>query len=256
MLSRFPRLSGGQTIRCPVAAHRRGLHVVAAAGGEVVSKKDNQGIVQFQPFKEVTTELTHVEDSSAAKQGPEDSFSRVGYHRESELAVNQQINIELNMSYAYQQVSSFFNRDNIALPGMVNYFRAASLEERDHAEMLMDFQNRRGGRVKLAHITAPQSEFGDPKRSDVLHAMELALSFEKLNFQKLRELHDTAEKHGDAQMADFVEDMLTEQAGDVKKTADYVAQLRRVGDGHGLWHWQNQLQVAGEESVATPSASG
>ena len=29
---------------------------------------------------------------------------------------------------------------NIALPGMVNYFRAASLEERDHAEMLMDFQ--------------------------------------------------------------------------------------------------------------------
>ena len=74
-------------------------------------------------------------------------------------------------------------------------------------------QNRRGGRVKLAHITAPQSEFGDPKRSDVLHAMELALSFEKLNFQKLRELHDTADKHGDAQMADFVEDMLTEQVG-------------------------------------------
>ncbi len=36
-----------------MAAHRRGLHVVAAAGGEVVSKKDNQGIVQFQPFKEV-----------------------------------------------------------------------------------------------------------------------------------------------------------------------------------------------------------
>ena len=43
--------------------------------------------------------------------------------------------------------------------------------------------------------------------------MELALSFEKLNFQKLRELHDTAEKHGDAQMSDFVEDMLTEQVG-------------------------------------------
>ena len=39
--------------RCPMAAHRRGLHVVAAAGGKVVSKKDNQDIVQFQPFKEV-----------------------------------------------------------------------------------------------------------------------------------------------------------------------------------------------------------
>ena len=36
-----------------MAAHGRGLHVVAAAGSKVVSKKDNQGIVQFQPFKEV-----------------------------------------------------------------------------------------------------------------------------------------------------------------------------------------------------------
>ena len=79
--------------------------------------------------------------------------------------------------------------------------------------MPASLQNRRGGRVKLAHITAPQSEFGDPERSDVLHAMELALSFEKLNFQKLRELHDVAEKHGDAQMSDFVEEMLTEQVG-------------------------------------------
>ena len=41
--------------------------------------------------------------------------------------------------------------------------------------------------------------------------MELALSLEKLNFTKLRQLHSIAEKHEDAQMADFVEDMLAEQ---------------------------------------------
>jgi hypothetical protein len=34
--------------------------------------------------------------------------------------------------------------------------------------------------------------------------MELALSLEKLNFQKLRELHEVADRHGDAQMCDFV----------------------------------------------------
>jgi hypothetical protein len=34
--------------------------------------------------------------------------------------------------------------------------------------------------------------------------MELALSLEKLNFQKLMSLHEVADKHGDAQMADFV----------------------------------------------------
>lgn len=44
------------------------------------------------------------------------------------------------MSYAYHAVSSYFNRDNVALPGFVSYFRDASIEERDHAQMLMDFQ--------------------------------------------------------------------------------------------------------------------
>ncbi len=41
--------------------------------------------------------------------------------------------------------------------------------------------------------------------------MELALSLEKLNFHKLRELHDIADATNDAQMADFVETMLEEQ---------------------------------------------
>ena len=39
---------------------------------------------------------------------------------------------------------------------------------------------------------------------DALYAFELSLSLEKLNFQKLRALHEVAEKHGDSQMCDFV----------------------------------------------------
>jgi hypothetical protein len=38
--------------------------------------------------------------------------------------------------------------------------------------------------------------------------MELALSLEKLNFQKLRELHDIASDANDAQMCDFIEGTL------------------------------------------------
>lgn len=52
-----------------------------------------------------------------------------------------------------------------------------------------------------------------PAQGDALYAMELALSLEKLNFTKLRELHDVAEAEGDAQMCDFVEgDLLDDQA--------------------------------------------
>ena len=72
----------------------------------------------------------------------------------------------------------------------------------------------RGGHTRLAHITAPQADFGGPHgKTDALHAMELALSFEKLNFQKLKELQGIAEDNKDAQMSDFVEGMMQEQVG-------------------------------------------
>lgn len=82
----------------------------------------------------------------------------------------------------------------------------------------------RGGHTKLANITAPQSDFGGPSsKTDALHAMELALSFEKLNFQKLKELQAIAEKNSDAQMADFVEGMLEEQVSMQSNAPDSVA---------------------------------
>ena len=76
---------------------------------------------------------------------------------------------------------------------------------------LLPLQAVRGGRTKLAHLTAPQAEYQHEQKGDALHAMELALSLEKLNFQKLRHLHDVAEESNDAQMSDFVEDMLADQ---------------------------------------------
>lgn len=79
-------------------------------------------------------------------------------------------------------------------------------------------QATRGGRTKLAHLTAPQADYSNEEKGDALHAMELALSLEKLNFHKLRELHDVADESKDAQMADFVEEMLAEQVHSAVKS--------------------------------------
>mmetsp|Transcript_14750 Transcript_14750/g.37905 ORF Transcript_14750/g.37905 Transcript_14750/m.37905 type:complete len:113 (-) Transcript_14750:280-618(-) len=107
-------------------------------------------------------------------------------------------------------------------------------------------QNKRGGRVKLQSILAPMTEFGGPgdgNKGDALYAMELALSLEKLNFQKLRALHDVADKHNDAQMCDFVEsELLADQVDAVKEVAVYVSQLRRVGKGHGVYHFDKTFK--------------
>lgn len=69
----------------------------------------------------------------------------------------------------------------------------------------------RGGRVKLAAISAPPTEYSHEEKGDALYAMELALALEKLNFQMLFELHETADKHNDPNFSDFLEDMLAEQ---------------------------------------------
>lgn len=46
----------------------------------------------------------------------------------------------------------YFDRDDVALPGFSKFFSENSKEEREHAEKLMKFQNKRGGRIVLQDI--------------------------------------------------------------------------------------------------------
>jgi len=193
--------------------------------------------VVFEPFTAVAAELATVDRTSISQ-----SFARVNFHEDCEAALNEQINIEYNISYVYHALWAYFNRDNVALPGLSAFFKAGSKEEREHAELLMEYQNKRGGRVKLKSIVMPEMEFDHPEKGDALYAMELALSLEKLNFLKLRELHAIANKHEDAPMSDFVEgQLLNDQVESVKKVSEYVSQLRRVGKGLGVFHFDLKL---------------
>jgi ferritin heavy chain len=139
--------------------------------------------------------------------------------------------------------------DDVALTGFAAHFAHESLEERAHAQKLMDFQTRRGGRVKLGALAPPETEFGGPAvagdKGDALYAMELALSLEKLNWHMLRALHAVADEAGDAQLADFVEgDLLADQAASIQAVSEYVAQLRRVGKGKGMGVYEFDRKLA------------
>ncbi|KAK3754026.1 hypothetical protein QZH41_020313, partial [Actinostola sp. cb2023] len=125
------------------------------------------------------------------------SLCRQNYHEECEAGVNKQINLELYASYVYMSIAYHFDRDDVALGGFHKYFKKCSYEEREHAEMLMKFQNQRGGRVVLQDIKKPdQDEWGTG-----LDSMQAALDLEKHVNQALLDLHSTAEKHGDSQVS-------------------------------------------------------
>lgn len=72
--------------------------------------------------------------------------------------------IEYNVSYVYHSLYAYFDRDNVGLPGMASFFKAASEEEREHAELLMEYQNVRGGRVRLASIIQPEVDFNHAEK--------------------------------------------------------------------------------------------
>eukprot|EP00475_Leptophrys_vorax_P013330 TRINITY_DN1971_c0_g1_i2.p1 TRINITY_DN1971_c0_g1~~TRINITY_DN1971_c0_g1_i2.p1 ORF type:complete len:237 (-),score=26.14 TRINITY_DN1971_c0_g1_i2:481-1191(-) len=189
---------------------RRSVTVRAEGKPTTTSEPTLTGVV-FEPFLEVQSQLTAV----PAVIQPQESFARQNYPSASEAGINEQINIEYNISYVYHALYAYFDRDNVALPGFAKYFKEASAEEREHAEMLMEYQNKRGGRVKLQSIVMPATmEFDHPEKGDALYAMELTLALEKLVNEKLLALHKVASDEGDVQLSDYLEsEFLNEQVG-------------------------------------------
>ncbi|KAI3832101.1 hypothetical protein MKX03_003456 [Papaver bracteatum] len=117
----------------------------------------------FEPFEEVKKELQLVPDL------PQQSIARHKFTADCEAAINEQINVEYNVSYVYHALYVYFDKDNVSLRGFAKFFKEASVEEREHAELLREYQNRRGGKVKMQSILMPLSEFDHPEKGDALH---------------------------------------------------------------------------------------
>jgi ferritin heavy chain len=165
------------------------------------------------------------------------SLVRQNFHAECEAALNKQINIELHASYVYMSMAWYFDREDVALPGMHKFCKKNSDEEREHAEEIMKYQNMRGGRIILQNVEKPPRDTW----GSALEAMQAALEMEKNINQTLIELHATAGKHGDSQMCDWLEDHFLKEAVDtIKKLAQYVTNLKRCGAGLGEYTFDHE----------------
>lgn len=161
----------------------------------------------------------------------------LGFTPAQEAALNKQINVEYTAMYAYHALWAYFDRDAVALPGFAKHFDGESLSERQHASELMAYQNKRGGKVELMPVAVPEMTFTETDgASDALYAADLALQLEKFVYVKLKELWKAADDADDPAMTDFVESYLQHQVDAIKEAADLVAQIKRVGTGHGVYH--------------------
>ncbi|XP_060103156.1 ferritin heavy chain A-like [Heteronotia binoei] len=147
------------------------------------------------------------------------------FHPDCEAAVNQLINLELSTSYVYLSMASHFDRDDVALSHMAQFFREQLEEEREHAEKFLRYQNNRGGRIILKDIKKPdQDSWGSS-----LEALQRALQLEKEVNQALLDLHKLATEKGDPHLCDFLEsEYLEEQVKTIKRLGDHITNLKRL----------------------------
>ncbi|KAI4504340.1 hypothetical protein M0802_000811 [Mischocyttarus mexicanus] len=166
------------------------------------------------------------------------SIIKQNFHQDCEDGLNKQINMELYASYVYLSMAYYFDRSNVALSGLHNYFKKASDEEREHAMKFITYQNKRGGDLVLTSINAPPTN----DWSSAKNAMAEALSLEKKVNESLLELHAIAAKHSDANFMDYLEtEFLQEQVDSIKKIADYVTNLEMVGEGLGIYVFDKEM---------------
>ncbi|XP_043289562.1 soma ferritin-like [Venturia canescens] len=166
------------------------------------------------------------------------SRPRQNFHVECERAINKQINMELYASYVYLSMAYHFDRSDVALPGLHNYFKKASDEEREHAMKLLTYQNKRGGTIVMEDIKVPsKSDWGTAKE-----AMTEALDLEKQVNLSLLELHALGSSHNDPNLLDFLEsEYLQEQVDAIKEISDHITNLERVGEGLGVFVFDKEL---------------
>ena len=162
------------------------------------------------------------------------SIVRQNYNAECEAAINKQINMELYAGYVYQAMAFHFDRDDIALKGCSSFFKKNSVEEKEHAEMFMEYQNKRGGRIVFQDIKAP-SQMSWPSH---VVALEQALALERKVNESLLELHGIASRHNDAHLCDFLEgNFLNEQVDAINELAKLIVNAKRCGDGLGVYQF-------------------
>jgi len=167
-----------------------------------------------------------------------------GLHDACKTAIQAQINVELGASLVYMNMAAHFGHPDVARRGFAKFFRDSSDEEKKHAEMLIDYLNKRGARVGALTVESPTKAAWTSGRD----ALEEAIVLEKAVFAKLYHVHHVAEQScRDPHLMDFLEQpFFEEQVESIGQLNRLVAILRAMDDqGMGEFH-VDRLMLKGE----------
>ena len=138
-------------------------------------------------------------------------------------ALNEQIAYEFGASQQYIAIAVHY--DGETLPRLAAHFYRQSLEERNHAMMMVQYLLDAGLDVDIPGVQAPQTSFGD-----TVEPVALALEQERRVTAQINALAGRARDAGDYQSEQFMQWFIKEQVEEVASMSALLRVVERARD--------------------------
>lgn len=140
--------------------------------------------------------------------------------------LSKQVNAELYSAYLYLSMSTYFGSENLS--GFASWMKKQALEEAQHADKIMDFIQERGGRVRLAAIEGPKTEWKGP-----LDAFSDAYMHEQKVTGMINKLVSLSRSEEDYATEQFLSWFVKEQVEEEASADSIVQKLKLIGENKG-----------------------
>ncbi|WAP52524.1 ferritin [Arthrobacter sp. ATA002] len=162
-----------------------------------------------------------------------------------------QIGHEFNASQQYAAMAVFFDGED--LPQLARHFYAQSVEERNHAMMLVQYMLDRDLPVRIPGVAAVRNDF-----TSVVEPIALALEQEQQVTRQIEALFAAARTEGDALGEQFMLWFLKEQVEEVASMSTLLTVAKRAENLFDLENFMARERVGdgGEHDAGAPEAAG
>src|SRR5438034_3784108 len=168
-------------------------------------------------------------------------------------AINEKIGNEFGASQQYIAIAVYYDAET--LPGLAAHFYRQSVEERNHAMMLVQYLLDADEQVAVPGVEAPKTDFGD-----AVEPVALALEQEKRVTEQIAGLVALAREEGDLVGEQFLHWFLTEQREEVASMSALLAVVERAAKTNVLlaeeYLARNLVGDQGAPEAGAPPAAG
>jgi bacterioferritin B len=138
-------------------------------------------------------------------------------------ALNDHVPSEFAASQAYLAAAVYY--ENLTMPRMAAFFYRQSIEERNHAMMIIRYLLDIDAEAAISGVAEPKATF-----SDLVEPVRMALEQERKVTAQFNELASIARAENDFQGEQFLQWFLKEQVEEVSLMSDLLTVVERAKD--------------------------